>query len=68
MSTYKTVSGDTWDTIAYKLWSKEQYAGKLVDANPKYISTVVFSAGVELQVPDITVPVSTSLPPWKNGV
>ena len=31
---YKTVSGDTWDLISYKLYGSEQYFHQLMRANP----------------------------------
>lgn len=68
MNTYTTILGDTWDMISFKVYGKEKYAKELAEANPKYINTVVFSAGTVLQVPDIIVSVSDSLPPWKRGV
>ena len=67
MLTYTTKQGDTWDFTAYKLY--KQYGGELltsalIDANPEYISTVIFPAGITLNVPDVYTPASRSLPPW----
>ena len=28
---YKTVAGDTWDLIAYKVYGKEEYYHKLIE-------------------------------------
>jgi phage tail protein X len=69
MSTYTTVLGDTWDMIAFKLYGKEKYAKNLVEANLKYVETVIFSAGAILIVPEISSTESdiSSLPPWKRG-
>ena len=30
---YRTINGDTWDLIAYKVYGKEQYFHKLIRAN-----------------------------------
>lgn len=66
--TYTTVLGDTWDMIAFKIYGKEKYAKELIEANLNHIETVIFSAGIELSVPDIdTESDVSSLPPWKVG-
>lgn len=67
MRKYRTVQGDTWDIIAVKQYRElggEKWTSVLIDANPKYIETVVFSAGCELEVPEVRVPASRMLPPW----
>lgn len=68
MDTYTTVLGDTWDMIAYKLCGKEKYAKYFVEANLKYVETVIFSAGAVLTIPNINIESDiSSLPPWKRG-
>ncbi|MEJ6529580.1 phage tail protein [Exiguobacterium sp. USCH10] len=52
MQTYTTVSGDTFDRIALNLLGSEYLLPVLLRANPKHRLTLVFSAGVELQIPD----------------
>lgn len=64
--TYKTIQGDTWDMISYKLYGKESAMVDLMQANPQHIPVVIFSAGTVLQVPEITEQIDTSLPPWKQ--
>lgn len=62
---YKTVSGDEWDVICYKHYGTEMVMDQVMNANPQYIHTVVFSAGVELILPEIdTIKESTNKPPW----
>lgn len=63
---YTTKQGDMWDSIAYSIWGDEYQMHKLMDANPQYISTVIFSAGVVLNVPEITDVKTQNLPPWKR--
>lgn len=64
-TTYRTIQGDTLDMIAYRIWGLESMARDLADANPEWADTMVFSAGIELVVPDVTVsPKTTNLPPW----
>ncbi len=66
MTTYKTISGDTWDLISYKCYGTEKNSSKLMKANPKYIDIVIFSGNVELNVPKIDESISNDLPPWKK--
>lgn len=54
MSKYTTIAGDTWDVIAKKVYDDDHAFGTLMDANPKYIETLIFSGGVVLNVPDTT--------------
>jgi len=64
---YTTIQGDTWDLIAYNLWGNSSYTGDLMSANLGYSDVAIFSAGVVLSVPDITIDTSaTNLPPWKE--
>ena len=66
---YKTVQGDTWDYIAYKVYSDlggEKLCDKLISANTKYINYVIFPAGIELIVPDVEIPKVNTLPPWMS--
>lgn len=69
VKTYKTIQGDTWDMISYRLYpnvGKEMCMDKLISANPNYIHIVIFPAGLQLKVPEITEPVILDLPPWKK--
>ena len=65
--TYTTIAGDTWDSIAYKVWGNEMYMDTLIKANLGHKDTFMFSAGVTLTLPEITAEVSKTLPPWKRG-
>ena len=74
-NTYTTVSGDTWDIVAYKAYGNEMYMDTLIKLQyPKYrvtsgcTDTYNFPAGVVLTLPEIELTVSESLPPWKQGV
>jgi len=68
MSSYITVSGDCWDLIAYKALGSEKYMDQLIKSNLQYKDVAVFSAGVELVIPEVKVVASSKLPPWKRGV
>lgn len=67
---YKTVSGDTWDLISYKLYGSEQYFHQLMRANLNLLSIAVFDSNTPIIVPELdtsTNVVDTSkLPPWKR--
>lgn len=67
-NTYTTVSGDTWDIVAYKAYGNEMYMDTLIKANIEYKDTYIFPAWVVLTLPEIELTVSESLPPWKQGV
>ncbi|AKL95019.1 phage tail protein X [Clostridium aceticum] len=68
MEKYITVLGDTWDMIAYRVYGDETYARDLIKANPKHIYTVIFSGGIELNVPAVEKrELISMLPPWKRG-
>lgn len=67
-NTYTTVSGDTWDIVAYKVYGNEMYMDTLIKANIEYKDTYIFPTGVVLTLPEIELTVSESLPPWKQGV
>ena len=69
MTTYATKQGDTWDIASYRAYGDEGNVGAMIAANPAHARTVIFSAGVELAVPEITtVSPVTNLPPWRTGV
>lgn len=68
LDTYTTISGDTWDIVAYKVYGDEMYMDMLIKANIEHKDTYIFPAGVELTLPEIDLEVSETLPPWKQGV
>lgn len=66
MATYKTIQGDTFDGIAYKLWGDEKHMKELIEANLDYADVLIFSPNVELIVPEAEeAPVL--LPFWRKG-
>jgi len=56
-----------WDKIAYDQYGDEYKMQDLIEANPDYVTTVIFSAGVVLIVPDSSTTTATNLPPWKTS-
>ena len=61
-----TIQGDTWDIIAYRELGEERFMSALLEANPDISDTVIFSAGIEVNIPEIEIlPSAPVLPPWK---
>ncbi len=65
-NTYTTTQGDMWDLIAKRLYNDEASLNVLLEANRQYADIVVFPAGIVLDVPEYTVPVTSMLPPWRR--
>ncbi len=67
MSTYTTVQGDTWDSIAYKAYGAghESQAGTLMQNNWDLLDYFVFPAGIVVQIPELDTDTS-DLPPWRQ--
>lgn len=65
MTTYRTIQGDMWDSIAYRTLGSTKHTDLLIRANRQHISTFFFPAGVELIIPDVEEPIFDKLPPWK---
>lgn len=64
---YVTVQGDMYDLIAFRLWRDETLMNRLIELNPEHQDTVVFSAGIELNVPVLTPPIRKGpVPPWQQ--
>ena len=67
MSSYTTCAGDTFDFIAWKVLGSCDYVEALINSNREHVGTFIFSAGVELTVPDIEEEIKvTTRPPWKR--
>ena len=41
---YRTVSGDTWDLISFKVYGDEIYYHELIRANPNLIDIAIFDS------------------------
>jgi len=64
--TYKTISGDTWDAIAFRVYGSENYVGWLMKHNLPYVGQFVFEAGVVLQTPKVPETADSGLPAWRR--
>lgn len=69
MSKYRSVQGDMWDSIAYKVYGDEGLMNRLIEANSKYREIQVFPAGIELDIPELVSEeeseISDSVPIWR---
>ncbi|MDO4439198.1 MAG: tail protein X [Eubacteriales bacterium] len=67
---YNTVSGDTFDSIAYILYGNEALADRIMKANMDKIDYFVFPSGIKLVIPDkdeIAGEISlSSVPEWRK--
>ncbi|MDO5574438.1 MAG: LysM domain-containing protein [bacterium] len=64
---FTTRAGDTFDYLALAAYNDEKLASYIIAANPDYSGTLIFGAGVTLQIPvlkDVDVP--QTLPPWRR--
>lgn len=66
-TSYETKPGDTWDIIAHKMYGDAFLAPTIMAANHSVALESVLPAGLKLDIPVRTDPVTGSdLPPWKT--
>ncbi len=70
--TYSTVSGQTWDQIAYEIYGDEHHCDILMDANRELLDYFVFPAEITLQVPDADIKrndtIHSDYPEWRAAL
>ncbi len=62
---YKTRQGECWDAVAKNVYGSEKHIGYLMQNNMPLLDTVVFSAGIMINTPDLPVD-ETNLPAWRK--
>ena len=69
---YNCAAGESFDSIALKLYGHEKYAESLMEANPEYCGMAVFDGGEVLALPLLYIPQSNTeralantIAPWK---
>ena len=62
---YTTVSGDTWDIIAKKVYGSEKQVSFLMSNNQTLLDYFVFPAGAEVIIEELPEEEST-LPEWRR--
>ena len=67
-TTYTTVGGERWDTIAYKAYGDPMLYPQIAAANPDVPLDDVLPQGIELLIPVISQAEAdvNLLPPWKR--
>lgn len=55
-----------FDLIAYQQLGSCRHTEKLIDANRSHVETLIFKAGVELTLPDVSTERRVKLPPWRT--
>ena len=67
--TVTTVQGDTWDTIAQRVYGNTLRTQNLMEArgNVRLIDIQIFPAGVEVTAPEVEEnPLTDDLPEWRK--
>ncbi len=62
---YTTHQGECWDEAAKAIYGSEKYTGYLMQNNMPLLDTAVFSAGTQLNTPELPREES-NLPPWRK--
>lgn len=64
--TTTTKLGDTWDIISYRELGSCRWTERLINLNRAHVETLIFAAGVELELPDVSNERKSKLPPWRT--
>lgn len=62
---YVTRQGECWDEAAKKIYGDEKYTGYLMQNNMRLLDIAVFSAGVQLNTPEIPRE-QIDIPEWRK--
>lgn len=66
-TTYTAAAGESFDSIAFKFYSNEFMANKLMKNNPRYVDMLVFEGGEILSIPIYDdVESKETLAPWRR--
>lgn len=64
---YKTIQGDTFESIAWRRMGSSSYMMELIEANPEHMETAIFESGITLRIPSVETKADESLtPPWRR--
>lgn len=69
MKTISTIAGDTWDTIAFRVYGSVLRTQALMEAreNIRLLDYQVFPAGIVVATPEFESPVAADdLPEWRR--
>lgn len=65
MDTYITVQGDTWDKISFNVYGSSKHIGILMQNNYDLLDIFIFSAGTEVNIPELTEEETQDIPEWR---
>lgn len=63
---YTTISGDTFDTIAYKIYGDSKSFVGIIESNQQYSGVLRFEAGVKLIIPKKEKIKDENIAPWRR--
>ena len=69
MKSTSTIAGDTWDTIAFRVYGSVLQTQDLMEAreNIRLLDYQVFPAGIIVTTPEVDLPVAADdLPEWRK--
>ena len=67
MEMYTATDGESWDSIAYKLYKDEFKSTDIIAENPRLSDIIIFKGGEKIKLPesvDDTTP--QTLAPWRR--
>lgn len=63
---YIAESGDTWDSISFKIYEDEFKVELLMNANKDLMYIFVFGGGERVKIPELPEDVNNALPDWRK--
>jgi phage tail protein X len=63
---YRTIQGDTWDMISFKVYGDEKLFLLIMNSNKEHLDKIIFDAGLTLVIPPAPEQTADDLPPWKG--
>ena len=68
---YPCAAGESWDSVAQKVYGDERYAADLLAANPENCHKHIFTGGEKLRLPTLAISSTGSVytpanAPWRD--
>lgn len=65
---YTCSQGDTWDSVAFKVYNNEFLFPQIMDANRPFADMVMFEGGEKITIPDkVYIENNLVSTPWQTG-
>lgn len=61
-----TTQSLAWDQISKSAYKSEKAMANLLRANSDYADYLLLPGGLEIEIPEITIPAIKSVPPWER--